>query len=1767
MHSRIKTALITLICAGWLVLTGCHHGAVDSDRNKPAQTGPMAGTSVPGRHDAGTPSMGQIAEERARALLAEVEAETPEESVRNLLYKTVFVVSEIRSVPPGPDDLITDANRNPRVQKLLRITREGTDAQRQALRDAILRMIHVYLTELPESSPERVAWQPSVRHPGGGVTYFYLLSHLDVDPPGTLKLLVDVHLREQAACRHYHYPESKRPPGQQDRPQSIVLTEHGQFLAMAADQLLATIRSRTGLQKGLTQPQLDVLHRFERQRQTVASEGDDELRILKDATEFVYPGGVPDSPRPTTRPGSQPARQPTEVPASRNADEQITKAYNAGESADKLAEALNKTVPSLFYGEEVIIRSSPDAKQIIVTGSARVHAMLGSLPPPISQPRWDKQHVVHVFDLKNRKAEACVEVVQGALDGEDATVIPDTQANRLIVYIAKKDLNRIAYLIAVLDRPRLSKPSEDRLARVVRLKHARPADFIDVITRLYPMPASMPDYAPPREVLAQMVTTSSPKGSEDIALISAAPRLEPEIKALIPLLDTARPAEIELSKVFALENADAEEVAVLLGSLWKELDPRFRAMADTRTNSLIVQASIACLEVVAEIVQALDKPEVWRGDPKEFMREFMQEFRDKHKTGSASHPATRPVQTPASHSADGQITKIYDVRQPADEIAHWLEEILTALAGGADAPVIISSVATRQIIVAGSPGAHKLVEEFLPKLEREPVRPKRPPASRPATGLIADLPPWGEEVEGLRCRLVPDRSTLKQGELPQVILYVRDQASRVLTSYFDTRGDSPWVSCELEVDGQWHSVQLHGLDESDGAKVLVSLGNGPPRLGFPMRLWHATDGKQSPALAPGIHTLRAAFTVSVSAGRGVRPIRVLSKPVEIEILPAGSNNTASQPASRLTDDQPATFVFALVNTKADQVGWSLREGLKAWPDGMQISFDTRTNTIIIRASEHDRPRLAYLVAQIDKPESVETDDDAQRITKGFELKHAEATAVADAIARLYPPSRAMNSWDTVTVRPDSEPEAVIIKCVSARVAEIGALISLLDTANLADVQIIRLFHLGQADAEDLAAPLADLAEQVGIRCRIGPDLAANALIVQADAAALGIVGRLLKHFDRPGWPVNESRLRGQADASQRKEERPHNKIDLLRGRVTEQVIADAQSADLSTASRALDTLAVRLCMDSLSAEQCTAVAEAALKGLTRAPSRSATDHMCVTLLDDLRLDNRLTDEQQVQFFDSLITAEIKTRPQSVLSIGIPARLTLSTRGRGTRLWFVIDSTGGLGVPGGPLSGGGLGCSGPAGHAAGMCGAVLKPRGLGPETIHATLNAKIYDWSFTGLLINDRPVLPSQPLHAISRDITARTTVVEKEPSDYLKMTSDPALEGQITSAISVRKVSQRQWGLEADIVARESPVDLAVTVVAVAGDRRTEPVTLCIRRNVDDNYPTGLGRLLDVTHVDIVLTPDPKLARESVDLTEIWGKPIRFEHVPVVDEGEILGPQPELSSPSSGSDDVPLSEMEPLPIMERERLKDAMARWEQYQYTPIVVDRIPEMVRGIKVRSYAELSRQQHDALVETLGLFLRIAGKPDADALRQLRGITGAPDEYDLGDPAIQKHHDCALNRLRAVKGPEDQIPAGYADRQIKFAETLWKTNGGPPIATVAVSESRIIIGRIKREAFSPLQWDPCEGGDSELIGRYVALGQSPVSLRGWLATKATRDKLMTPRNVLYADLRMPFKTEPDPANYGVFRFVWLEDPEKWVPVHSVWFYGGPQKRFYPCW
>jgi hypothetical protein len=113
------------------------------------------------------------------ALLAEIGRESVEETIHNLLLKTPAISTAVRpGGRPTPDDFDRVAGE-PRVAKILKAIREGTPAQQEAIRKAILRECRVYVEQLPDLGQEDGPWSPSVTDPGGGAAYPLLLRQYD----------------------------------------------------------------------------------------------------------------------------------------------------------------------------------------------------------------------------------------------------------------------------------------------------------------------------------------------------------------------------------------------------------------------------------------------------------------------------------------------------------------------------------------------------------------------------------------------------------------------------------------------------------------------------------------------------------------------------------------------------------------------------------------------------------------------------------------------------------------------------------------------------------------------------------------------------------------------------------------------------------------------------------------------------------------------------------------------------------------------------------------------------------------------------------------------------------------------------------------------------------------------------------------------------------------------------------------------------------------------------------------------------------------------------------------------------------------------------------------------------------------------------------------------------------------------------------------------------------------------------------------------------
>ncbi len=170
------------------------------------------------------------------------------------------------------------------------------------------------------------------------------------------------------------------------------------------------------------------------------------------------------------------------------------------------------------------------------------------------------------------------------------------------------------------------------------------------------------------------------------------------------------------------------------------------------------------------------------------------------------------------------------------------------------------------------------------------------PAAAGAEAAKAAEPPWGEAVEGVQVQLGPEKQQVKAGEAPHLSANIRNTGKRDLL--LGMRSDRKLAaSMEVEVDGLWY------ISMAEDLKIKVPpkpLGPGIVIEGITVPLdekevW--TSGGKVLALAVGKHKVRVAFTAGPRGAPDKPPVRAVSNPVEIEVLPADANPAAAAKAA------------------------------------------------------------------------------------------------------------------------------------------------------------------------------------------------------------------------------------------------------------------------------------------------------------------------------------------------------------------------------------------------------------------------------------------------------------------------------------------------------------------------------------------------------------------------------------------------------------------------------------------------------------------------------------------------------------------------------------------------------------------------------------------------------------------------------------------------------------------------------------------------------
>ncbi|MHC4648134.1 MAG: HEAT repeat domain-containing protein, partial [Planctomycetota bacterium] len=188
------------------------------------------------------------------------------------------------------------------------------------------------------------------------------------------------------------------------------------------------------------------------------------------------------------------------------------------------------------------------------------------------------------------------------------------------------------------------------------------------------------------------------------------------------------------------------------------------------------------------------------------------------------------------------------------------------------------------------PGAHvvRVAYRFrsLPGETNKVLRAVSNPVQIEIVPAKAEEPPWGEAVEGVQMRVRPERQTWYESETPKFLADMRNSGT---------------VECQLgliqdrwavELDGVWYSIGA--LFTGDFRTLLLRPGQQHKDIEFsPKKRSQWNINGKPPKFTPGRHTVRLAYHPSTGDRDTPRRLRIVSNPVEIEILPGESR--ASEP--------------------------------------------------------------------------------------------------------------------------------------------------------------------------------------------------------------------------------------------------------------------------------------------------------------------------------------------------------------------------------------------------------------------------------------------------------------------------------------------------------------------------------------------------------------------------------------------------------------------------------------------------------------------------------------------------------------------------------------------------------------------------------------------------------------------------------------------------------------------------------------------------------
>ncbi|MCD6303786.1 MAG: hypothetical protein J7M21_02350, partial [Planctomycetes bacterium] len=688
-------------------------------------------------------------------------------------------------------------------------------------------------------------------------------------------------------------------------------------------------------------------------------------------------------------------------------------------------------------------------------------------------------------------------------------ILPDLRTNSLLVSANADDSKIIAGLLKKVD----VEPTNPAVRlEVIPLKFNDASIVGPTIQQIFQ--ARLQSMTPPG-------ATPAPQDRVDVAsdalanalIVSASSENLKLIRDLLKKVDVEPPMETGLVRLYPLKNSDAQRIATMLQSLISQglykpgatlaaqKNPALAArekvaiVVDVRTNSLIISASRENFAVLEEIIRKIDES----GD--------FSVFSDMRLYTLKNADAVELAPT---------LQKLFDAKRQA--------EIEAGGSGRSLAVSIIPDGRTNTLLVAGSRESFAALEGMLKRLDGEQIVPAT------AFRVFKLQHATAAAIQPTLQRLFDQRAT-------------RGQTKQPVTVVADARANSLIVGAS-PADMKLAETLIHQLDatenatESNVTSFTLKKADATQVVQTLRALYANQPGGAAGAASPVPFSVdERTNTVIVSAGpadlkRIAGLIEQLDKVqltsvTEIRVFPL-KNADAAELAQILTDTltQKPTPLTAKSPNRQTLLQFVRRtsDGKKliatALQEGLLITPDARTNSLVVAAPSHNMPLLDSLIAALDStsPRMAEI--------RVFTLKNADAQRMADVLTQLFrlqatqQQAKAVN-YTLVTTRPaagrkvsatlgtaeedalsvtvDVRTNSLLIGGTKRYVELAQKVIEELDSSP-AQERVTKVYRLRNAQASEIETAMRNFLDQEKQRLTqtLGPD-------------ALGSAQRLLEH--------------------------------------------------------------------------------------------------------------------------------------------------------------------------------------------------------------------------------------------------------------------------------------------------------------------------------------------------------------------------------------------------------------------------------------------------------------------------------------------------------------------------------------------------------------------------------------------------------------------------------------------------------------------------------